>query len=92
MGIYDDPVRNELRGNVKMYRRQGYSVKEIAYFTDRSEAEIRQLLSERTRKEIRMQRAVAFRAQGLNDTEISAKMGIPNGQVRNLLNEFDASR
>lgn len=60
-------------------------MEEICRFTDSDEATVRQLLSEKTRTEQRRETAQKLRDQGLSDFEIASKMGIPHGQVHNLL-------
>lgn len=80
-----DYDRVAVRGTVHMYHRDGYSIEEIASLIDEDEDTVRELLAEKTRTELRKERAKELRDQGLSDIEISGKMGIPDAQVRNLI-------
>ena len=77
--------RNAVRATVRQYKRDGYSVEEIASLIDEDEAFVRELLAEKTKTDQRREAAQALRDQGLSDIEISGKIGIPDAQVRNLI-------
>jgi hypothetical protein len=80
-----DEDKRTLRSIIHQYNREGYSIERIMYLTDRDEATVRQLLSEKTRQEQLTEDAVKLREQGLSDIEISGKLGIPDGRVHKLL-------
>jgi predicted transcriptional regulator len=77
--------RDAVRGTVHMYQRDGYSVEEIASLIDEDESTVRELLAEKTKTELRREAAQKLRDEGLSDVEISGKLSIPDGQVRNLI-------